>query len=185
MRSTPPIITTGDTARTRLQDPLTSHQAADSNGTRTAVEQLVFRLLAERPMTDVELTERYFATPGAPDTHADSPRKRRSDLTNRGVVIDTHRTRPTAGGRLATVWAVTTYDRRISMTTELDHGTRCLEHVGEAFRVRCAACDAVAEAQGERSAVPAAGFIPGSECATHRGYPLPCARCARELEDAR
>jgi len=179
----PLIVLSGDTARTRLQDPVTSHRAADSNGTRTAVERLVFRLLAERPMTDVELTEKYFSTPGAPETHADSPRKRRSDLTNRGVVIDTHRTRPTAGGRHATVWATTTNDRSSTMmTTEVDLGGRCDRHVGEVFPPRCGDCDAL---HHERATVPAAGFIPGSECITHRGYPLPCARCARELEDAR
>lgn len=69
------------------------------------------------------------------------------------------------------------------MFDEIDTGERCTDHVGELFRVRCAACDA--ERDGAVAApltVPRCGFIPGSECATHRNYVLPCAACSRQTQ---
>jgi hypothetical protein len=59
------------------------------------------------------------------------------------------------------------------MTTELDHGTRCDKHIGEAFPPRCATCD---QAQLEA----ATETLHRGECNKHDGYPLPCERCARE-----
>lgn len=37
------------------------------------------------------------------------------------------------------------------MTAELNHGARCSDNVGEAFRVRRAACDAAAEEQAREA----------------------------------
>ncbi|MET4702768.1 hypothetical protein [Frigoribacterium sp. UYMn621] len=102
----PAIITNDDSARARYFDPLPSHQAADSNTNRTEVEAKVYSLLSVRPMTDAELTTAYFAAPGAPAAHYDSPRKRRSDLTGKGIVVATNLTRPSPSGRHATVWGL-------------------------------------------------------------------------------
>ena len=57
--------------------------------------------------------------------------------------------------------------------TDTDTGARCASHVGEVFPPRCAACETSHD-------VPRAGFIPGSECPAHAGYPQPCVRCERE-----
>ena len=95
-----------DTPRVRKTDRLTSHAAADSNTNRTLVESAVLTLLEHEPMTDPELTARYFGTPGLPAAQIDSPRKRRSDLLGKGMVIATDDTRLTPSGRRATVWGV-------------------------------------------------------------------------------
>jgi hypothetical protein len=102
----PAIIINDDSARARYADPLPSHQAADSNFNRAEVEATVHRMLSDRPMTDAELTTAYFATDGLPDAHYDSPRKRRSDLTGKGIVVSTNQTRPSPSGRHATVWGI-------------------------------------------------------------------------------
>jgi hypothetical protein len=67
------------------------------------------------------------------------------------------------------------------MLAELDHGTRCDEHVGEAFRVRCSDCDELAaEAQTLAAMHPHALL----ECQLHAGYfhypATSCDRCARD-----
>lgn len=68
------------------------------------------------------------------------------------------------------------------MSFEIDHGTRCTEHVGEAFRVRCPRCDWLADHQRRRPT----HYIPGSKCELHDGYPLPCDLCWRlETEESR
>lgn len=63
---------------------------------------------------------------------------------------------------------------------ETDHGIRCDNHVGEAFRVRCYDCDAAAT----EDAVKTRRASERGECALHPGYPTsalwPCARCLRE-----
>lgn len=64
-------------------------------------------------------------------------------------------------------------------TSEIDTGARCEAHVGEVFPPRCADC---ADLQAAHPLmIPACGYIPGSACADHPDYPLPCARCAREV----
>jgi hypothetical protein len=62
---------------------------------------------------------------------------------------------------------------------ETDTGERCDRHVGEVFPVRCIDCERLRRARG-----PRIGYVPGTECARHAGYPLPCARCSREAEEA-
>ena len=61
--------------------------------------------------------------------------------------------------------------------TPIDHGRRCDDHVGEPHRRRCTACDdlTVPLPPPRRRA-----YIPLSECALHRGYPMPCDRCERD-----
>lgn len=103
----PQIVTNLDTARARKADPLTSHDAADSNQNREEVSEHVRHLLSRfGPMTDQELTVRFFADSTSPEAHFDSPRKRRSDLTKAGLVIPTITRRPTATGRASTVWTL-------------------------------------------------------------------------------
>lgn len=54
---------------------------------------------------------------------------------------------------------------------------RCAEHVGDPFPSRCGACDAL------NAPRPAVGYFPGTDCARHRGYPLPCDKCQRIAEE--
>jgi len=70
------------------------------------------------------------------------------------------------------------------MTTDLDLGARCDQHVGEVFRPRCLNCD-LARTDGLSSPdptgiAPLPVASPGTECPLHAEYPLPCARCARD-----
>lgn len=74
------------------------------------------------------------------------------------------------------------------MTSQLLHGVdqghRCDRHIGEVFPPRCSDCDIEALKFVSDSLSRRLGFIPGSECAQHHDYPLPCARCARDREEA-
>lgn len=65
----------------------------------------------------------------------------------------------------------------------LDSGVRCDAHVGEVFPPRCADCDTETLMFASDAVSHWLGFIPGSECTEHPNYPLPCARCKRELLD--
>jgi hypothetical protein len=102
----PSIYLTDDSPRARFSDPATSHYAADSNENRRLVMDSVLGLLLERPMSDEELEVAYFLRPGMPDAHGDSPRKRRSDLTKKGLVVATKLPAKSSTGRKVTVWAV-------------------------------------------------------------------------------
>jgi hypothetical protein len=99
-----PTLFPDDTARARKTDPLTSHEAADSNQTRLLVEAVVFNLLSKKPMTDEELTDAY-GEGDFPLAHHDSPRKRRSDLSKRGALYIVGK-RPSASGRASIVWGI-------------------------------------------------------------------------------
>lgn len=102
-----PIIWDDDSPRAREADPEASHAAADSNDTRAQVEALVLELLAEHgPLTDAQLTQRYFRTSSHPEAHFDSPRKRRSDLTGKGLVVAASDEGVIPSGRRANRWRV-------------------------------------------------------------------------------
>ena len=101
-----PMIWGLDEPRARMTDPSTSHAAADSNENRRLVEDSVFGLLLEHPMSDEELETTYFTRFGMPKAHIDSPRKRRSDLARKGLVIATKLAATSSTGRKVTVWAV-------------------------------------------------------------------------------
>lgn len=105
---TAPSLFPDDWARTRATDPDTSHAAADSNTNRRAVMTAVLGLFKTLgPMTDEELTAQYEARSRLlPPAHGDSPRKRRSDLANEGLLVATEMRRPTRSGRNAVVWTV-------------------------------------------------------------------------------
>jgi len=102
--ATVPTITGNDTVRARESDPLTSHQAADSNANRLLVKAIVLRLITDRPMTDHELTTAYFQQPDYVIADFDSPRKRRSELTSDEVVVWSGETRPGRTARKVNVW---------------------------------------------------------------------------------
>ena len=101
----PQMVAEGDTARARLDDPETSHQAADSNTNLDAVKEHVLSLLRVRPLTDHELTVAY-SKDDHPAADFDSPRKRRSDLTKTGLVLATTERRSGRSGRPVTVWRI-------------------------------------------------------------------------------
>lgn len=106
----PQIVANLDSARARKSDPLESHLAADSNVNREEVAEHVLHLFQRfGPMTDGELTVRFFVDTTSPEAHFDSPRKRRSDLTKAGRVIATSIPGETKSGRRATVWALVGY----------------------------------------------------------------------------
>ena len=103
----PGIIPNGDTARTRYNDPETSHLAADSNTDRELVEEHVYSLFQKKgPMTDWELTLAYIADDTSPAADWDSPRKRRSDLTKANRLVPTLERRPGRSGRLSIVFTI-------------------------------------------------------------------------------
>jgi len=54
---------------------------------------------------------------------------------------------------------------------------RCDDHVGQPWPPRCARCDDLAM-------MPRVDFRPGTECALHPHYVIPCARCERDAEQA-
>lgn len=86
------IVMEGDSARTRLTDPLSSHAAGDkSAATRLAVRDAVIVLLAEHgPLNGQQLNDLYelnAARRNWPTVHIDSPRKRAGDLAREGFIV--------------------------------------------------------------------------------------------------
>lgn len=101
-----PMLWDDDSPRARRTDPIESHEAADSNTNRREVMEAVLMILRDvGPMTDEELTVFYQSHAHIlPTAHADSPRKRRSDLVKAGLVRATAERRPISTGRSARVW---------------------------------------------------------------------------------
>lgn len=64
------------------------------------------------------------------------------------------------------------------MLAELDHGTRCERHVGEAFRVRCYDCDQLATAAPARD-------LAYLDSPVNCSPEAPCDRCIREAATER
>lgn len=90
----------------RTDDPITSKLAGHSFR-NSPVLWAVYQLFKDLgPLTDTELTTRYFKDDGLPECHHDSPRKRRSDLTRAGLL---HPVEMTDGpfGRTVIKWALT------------------------------------------------------------------------------
>jgi hypothetical protein len=93
----------GDTARTRRNDPITSHEAADSTSRPLADSQLFawVMLATFGPLADHELIVK------SSGKWSDSRlRTARHELTEAGTVIDTGIYRLTPSGRRAKVWQV-------------------------------------------------------------------------------
>lgn len=85
-----------DTARTGLNDPVTSHIAGDRSAPYVSkLQQIVLHLIAsaEFGLTDTELDDEYKRLQperGWPSVRDETPRKRRSDLAHErfGMVVD-------------------------------------------------------------------------------------------------
>lgn len=61
------------------------------------------------------------------------------------------------------------------MLADLDHGIRCEEHIGEAFRPRCYDCDALVSQWGE---------LDYRLCPLHPVHFRPCEKCElQEVEE--
>ena len=100
-----------DSPRARFTDPLTSHHAADQSSKFLSVmKQRILHLFEVKgPMTDSELRDSYMvaaAMSGWELTRPDTPRKRRSDLSNDGYLVATGETRENKFGSLEQVWGL-------------------------------------------------------------------------------
>jgi len=92
----------------RTTDPDTSHAAAWAVSDATEVQLRVIELLGECAMTDEELIVAYHRKHGD-DRIGEaqlSPRKRRSDLTRFGWVVDSGIRRTLRSGRQGVVWTL-------------------------------------------------------------------------------
>ena len=89
-----------------IPDHDTSVEAAESvTPTRSQMKAVVYRLLQEKgPMTDQELLEGIHGL-GIPAAYS-SPGKRRGDLVDEGLVVDSGVRRPNSNGRQMIVWRV-------------------------------------------------------------------------------
>lgn len=90
--STRSILLEDDTARTRRNDPISSHVGGDvSAANRLAVRDAVMLLLMqEGSLNGQELNDRYelrATRQGWPRVHVDSPRKRAGELAAEGFLI--------------------------------------------------------------------------------------------------
>lgn len=86
--SMPPMLWDDDTARTRTNDPIQSHMAADrSQATKKDVRQRVLRILADswREMDGNEINQAY-AEKYPMTAHFDSGRKRSGELAAEGLL---------------------------------------------------------------------------------------------------
>jgi hypothetical protein len=104
-----------DTPRVRKSDPITSHQAADSNDISGSARYVLEALRVFGPFADHELVEFYEAEKHKPliVRHYGGPftpqrlRTARHELTEQGVVEATGYFHITPSGRKANVWQVT------------------------------------------------------------------------------
>lgn len=91
------------TAKARVTDPVTSHEAAESVDRITETQEFILRAL-RRPRPDVELVEAYRNYKSAPRASESGIRSRRAELVDRGLVVDTGRRVRLDSGRYAIVW---------------------------------------------------------------------------------
>jgi hypothetical protein len=99
---------TQQTPRARRSDPDTSHAAAESiEDSITLVQQRVLEIHRDAPdgLTDEELLDIYQFRFG--ETAESSPRKRRHDLTAKGLIQDSGGRRKLKTGRKGIVWKLT------------------------------------------------------------------------------
>lgn len=96
--------------RSRETDPDTSHAAEPTNEAASVMHRLVLGLFESRgPMTDSELNTEYALSSARnpddyPHARFDTPRKRRSELASRRLVVDSGERRKTKWGRSEIVW---------------------------------------------------------------------------------
>ncbi len=92
----------------RKNDPLTSHEAAESVVAVSETQKVILDLLSGKPMCDQELNERYqmrWASGLAPAASESGVRSRRHELAVEGLVVDCG-VASTVFGRKALVWKV-------------------------------------------------------------------------------
>jgi hypothetical protein len=95
--------------RARRSDPRTSHDAAESFS-REAVrvtQQKILELLADGPMSDTEIADRYAQHHTWPRQSPSGLRTRRAELVHDGRVRDTGDRVVLPSGRKSIVWALT------------------------------------------------------------------------------
>jgi len=101
MTTIAPKILPDDTARTRRSDPITSHEAADTNDVHGSQVAVLLTLAASGPLADHELVARIgFYSPSR-------VRTARHELAESGLVEFAGIYRLTAGKRRTQVWQVT------------------------------------------------------------------------------
>lgn len=91
--------------RARNSDPVTSHLAAESVDNVTKTQAYILRCL-RRARNDVELVQAYNAYKTAPRASESGIRSRRSELVDRGLVVDTGRRVRLTSGRYSIVWGL-------------------------------------------------------------------------------
>lgn len=106
--STQEVIDFDAVARARVDDPVTSHEAAASVTHITATKEVIL-LLLKKPATDVELVDRYknaheLDPVSVPRASESGIRSRRAELANAGLVVETGQFGRTPAGRKATIW---------------------------------------------------------------------------------
>lgn len=108
MTLTPQIVMANDTARTRRTDPLSSHEAADTNAVTASQAFVRDMLFLSEPLADHELIvrcEQEFAD--YPNMRRYSPsriRSARHELTEQGAVEFAGYYHLTPGGNRTQVW---------------------------------------------------------------------------------
>ena len=104
----PPMLWGVDSPRTRATDPVTSHEAADSNRV-AASTRAVLTALAEGPADDSQILTRHIARVGRHGVAFTPQRLRtaRAELVEAGRVVHTGGFHVTGTGRRARVWGLT------------------------------------------------------------------------------
>lgn len=89
----------------RKNDPITSHEAAQSVAQITKTQDFILMIL-ETPATDEMLISRYRSTRHAPEASDSGIRTRRAELVRKGLVVDTGERGFTQSGRQSIVWGL-------------------------------------------------------------------------------
>lgn len=100
-----------DEPRARRSDPVTSHAAADKSAHGLSEMKVNILNIFERfgALTDSELNDIYQRQSlmfGWKKVRPDTPRKRRSDLSSAGFLVDTGETRVNQFGSAEVVWGL-------------------------------------------------------------------------------
>jgi hypothetical protein len=102
------MVLDGDSPRVHVNDPVTSHLAADkSQRTVHSVRDRVLQLISEQgPMAAFEVCNEYAERADWPKVHHESPRKRMSDMKREGLLVETGETRINGEGSPEVVVAI-------------------------------------------------------------------------------
>jgi hypothetical protein len=92
-------------ANTRMADPETSHEAAESVTNITPTRQHILKALS-KPRTDSEMIQVYRTLETSPRASDSGLRSRRSELVEMGLVRDSGKRVRLDSGRYSVVWEV-------------------------------------------------------------------------------